>query len=52
MAGPMIVSLVLSFTDYDGLRETQGVGWANYEQLLADPKVRTSLANTMIYAAM
>ncbi len=52
MAGPMIISLVLSFTNYDGLRETEGVGWANYEQLLSDPKVRTSLANTMIYAAM
>src|SRR6266498_3767762 len=52
MAGPMIISLVLSFTDYDGLRQTSGVGWANYERLLSDPKVSRSLANTMIYAAL
>lgn len=52
MAGPMIISLVLSFTDYDGLRETSGVGWSNYEKLLSDPKISRSLANTMIYAAM
>jgi multiple sugar transport system permease protein len=52
MAGPMIISLVLSFTDYDGLRETSDVGWSNYERLLSDPKIRTSLANTMIYAVM
>jgi multiple sugar transport system permease protein len=52
MAGPMIISLVLSFTDYDGLRETSGVGWSNYERLLSDPKISKSLANTMIYAVL
>ena len=52
LAGPMIISLVLSFTDYDGLRETSNVGLGNYEQLLADPKIRTSLANTLIYTVM
>lgn len=51
-AGPMVVSLALSFTDYDGLRETSGVGWSNYERLLSDPKVARSLGNTMIYAAL
>jgi multiple sugar transport system permease protein len=52
MAGPMVISLVLSFTDYDGLRETSGVGWSNYEQLLSDPKVTKSLTNTIIYTLM
>jgi multiple sugar transport system permease protein len=52
LGGPMIISLVLSFTDYDGLRETGNVGFANYEKLLSDPKVRTSLTNTIIYAIM
>ncbi len=52
LGGPMVISLVLSFTDYDGLRETSNVGLANYRELLSDPKVRKSLANTMIYAAM
>lgn len=51
-AGPMIASLFLSFTDYDGLRETTGVGWNNYERVLDDPKLRTALTNTLIYSAL
>lgn len=51
-AGPMVISLFLSFTDYDGLRETGNVGVRNYEQLLSDPKMRTALTNTLIYSAM
>ncbi|WP_328459488.1 sugar ABC transporter permease [Actinoplanes sp. NBC_00393] len=52
MAGPMIASLVLSFTDYDVLTSTDFVGGENYRQLLADPRVRTSIANTLIYTAL
>jgi multiple sugar transport system permease protein len=52
MAGPMIISLVLSFTDYDGLRETSNVGWDNYQRLLSDPKVAKSLGNTILYTIM
>ncbi|MEV6493631.1 sugar ABC transporter permease, partial [Actinoplanes sp. NPDC051633] len=52
MAGPMVASLVLSLTDYDVLTSTQFVGADNYSQLLADPKVRTSLANTLIYTLL
>ena len=52
MAGPMVASLVLSLTDYDVLTSTDFVGAANYQQLLADPKVRTSLANTLIYTVL
>jgi multiple sugar transport system permease protein len=52
MAVPMVVSLGLSFTDYDGLRATSFVGGENYAQLLTDPRVRLSLLNTMIYAVM
>jgi multiple sugar transport system permease protein len=51
-AGPMVISLFLSFTDYDGLRETGNVGWRNYEQVLTDPKLRTALTNTLIYAVL
>jgi multiple sugar transport system permease protein len=52
MAGPMVASLVLSFTDYDVLTSTDFVGGENYRQLLADPRVRTSIANTLIYTAL
>jgi multiple sugar transport system permease protein len=52
MAGPMVASLVLSLTDYDVLTSTGFVGAENYRTLLADPKVRTSLANTLIYTVL
>jgi multiple sugar transport system permease protein len=52
MAGPMVASIVLSLTDYDVLTSTDFVGAANYGELLADPKVRTSLANTLIYTVL
>lgn len=51
-AGPMVASLVLSFTDYSLVGEASGVGAANYQELVSDPRVRTSLANTFIYAAL
>ena len=51
-AGPMIVSLWLSFTDYSLVEPGQVVGAANYQQLVDDPRVAKSLANTFVYAAM
>jgi multiple sugar transport system permease protein len=52
MAGPMIASFVLSLTDYDALTSTDFVGGDNYRELLSDPKVRKSLANTLVYTLM
>ncbi|HVM19971.1 MAG TPA: sugar ABC transporter permease [Egibacteraceae bacterium] len=50
MAGPMLWSLWLSFTDYDPLRaNTAFVGLDNYRELLVDPEVRTSLWNTVFF---
>ena len=51
-AGPMIASLWLSFTDYSLVAPAHGVGTANYQQLLDDPRVGKSLANTFVYAAL
>ncbi|AXK31653.1 sugar ABC transporter permease [Streptomyces armeniacus] len=51
-AGPMIASLVLSFTNYDGIGPTKGVGMENYRQLFEDPQVATSLMNTLLFSAM
>jgi multiple sugar transport system permease protein len=51
-AGPMIASLVLSFTNYDGIGPTHGVGLQNYEQLFSDPQVATSLTNTLLFTAL
>src|SRR3954470_8717429 len=51
-AGPMIASLVLSFTDYQMIQTPHAVGLDNYKQLFDDPRVLKSLSNTFIYAAM
>jgi multiple sugar transport system permease protein len=51
-AGPMVVSLFLSFTDYSLVGQSHTVGLENYRNLVQDPRVRTSLANTFTYAAM
>jgi multiple sugar transport system permease protein len=49
-AGPMLLSLWLSFTDYSILKPPKFIGLTNYQQLLADPRLGTSLANSIIYA--
>jgi multiple sugar transport system permease protein len=51
-AGPMVASFVLSLTDYSVIEKTHYVGWANYHQLVHDPKVRTALRNTVVFTAM
>lgn len=50
MAGPMIWSLWLSFTNYDPLVPvTSFVGFENYTEAFEDPLVRTSLWNTFFF---
>jgi len=51
-AGPMVLSLGLSLTDYSVLQAPKFVGLANYQHLLTDPKVGLSLANSFIYTAL
>jgi multiple sugar transport system permease protein len=56
-AGPMFASLYFSFTDYGleqiaGFEATHSVGLDNYQKLLDDPRVQTSLENTFFYTVM
>jgi multiple sugar transport system permease protein len=51
-AGPMIASLVLSFTDYNVIRPPDFVGMENYEQLARDRRIPLALFNTAFYAAL
>ncbi len=49
----MSYSAVLSFTDYDLATNTaEPVGLRNYQLIVEDPKVLTSLGNTFFYAAL
>jgi multiple sugar transport system permease protein len=51
--GPMLVSIAMSFTRWDGItpiRRIEWVGWENYRQLLADdPRFLKALTNTVWY---
>ncbi|HYP46507.1 MAG TPA: sugar ABC transporter permease [Propionibacteriaceae bacterium] len=52
-AGAMLYSLYLSFTNYDiSTNLANPVGTANYQRMFEDPKVVTSLSNTLFYAIM
>jgi multiple sugar transport system permease protein len=50
--GPMIASLVLSFTEYDVISAPEFIGLDNYRQLMSDPAVAKSLGNTVFYTAL
>jgi multiple sugar transport system permease protein len=51
-AGPMVASLILSFTDYSIIQATHNVGTANYRTLYHDPEVRTALRNTFVFTVL
>jgi len=51
-AGPMLVSLWLSFTRYDMLTPAKFVGTDNYRELFTDPKVATALGNTLFFTVL
>jgi multiple sugar transport system permease protein len=51
-AGPMAVSLGLSFTDYDVLNPPVFVGLENYRRMLDDPRVGQGLWNSFFYALL
>ena len=50
-AGPMLISLVTSFTDWDLLTDPQWVGLENYRNLATDPNFIQSIKVTLTYAA-
>jgi len=52
LAGPMALSLYISFCDYPLLQPPVFVGGANYKQLVGDPVFHKAVANTVVYAAL
>jgi multiple sugar transport system permease protein len=53
MLGAMVYSLVISFSRYNlATNVARPAGTSNYARLFDDPKVATSLANTLFYAIM
>lgn len=51
--GPTLVSLFLSFTDFDLLRSPHWIGFGNYQRMFfADPKFWASVRVTLTYVAL
>ncbi|GGJ00588.1 spermidine/putrescine ABC transporter permease [Alicyclobacillus cellulosilyticus] len=50
VAGPLVASLYLSFTDYSLLQPAHFIGVQNYVQMVHDPDFWTSLGVTFYYA--
>ncbi|MFE0592464.1 carbohydrate ABC transporter permease [Micromonospora echinospora] len=52
-AGPMIYSLVISFSHYNlATNVVRPAGTSNYQALLENPRVASSLGNTLFYALL
>jgi ABC-type sugar transport system permease subunit len=49
LAGPLLVSLFISLTDWDGLTEASFVGLENYGRLFSDDAFLTSLRNILVF---
>jgi ABC-type sugar transport system permease subunit len=49
LAGPLVFSLLVSFTDWDGLGEAAWVGISNYTDLISDPFFLKSLRNILLF---
>ena len=45
---PIVFSIYLSFTDWDGMGERTFVGLAQYQYLISDPKFWNAVSNTFI----
>lgn len=51
-AWPLIYSAYLSLTDYDVINDPEFVGFENYAELFADPKIALALGNTFFFTAL
>jgi multiple sugar transport system permease protein len=51
-AGPMLASLLLSFTEYDVLNPPEWIGLNNYVTMFSDDRLVRSIGNTFFYAAL
>ncbi|MGF2950125.1 carbohydrate ABC transporter permease [Microbacterium alcoholitolerans] len=51
-AWPLGYSVYLSLTDYDVINDPSFVGFDNYAQLFADPKISLALTNTFLFTIM
>ncbi len=48
---PILVSLVLSFSQWNMIGDINWIGWRNYSRILVDPNVHAALLNTLTFIA-
>lgn len=51
-AGPLLVSLFISFTEWDGLTDAKFIGLDNYIELFSDDLFRKSLRNIFVFGIL
>ncbi len=49
-AAPMIISLLLAFTEWNLVNSPKWVGFSNFDAMFHDPLIRSALVNTAFYA--
>ena len=52
LAGPLVISLFVSFTDWDGLSEASVIWFTNYTDLISDPFFLRSVRNILYFGVM
>ncbi len=52
LGGPLVISLFVSLTDWDGLGEASFIGLGNYIELLTDPFFHRSLLNILFFGVV
>lgn len=52
LAGPLVISLFVSLTDWDGLSEASFVGLSNYIELFSDPFFHRSMLNILFFGVL
>lgn len=52
LAGPLVFSLAVSFTDWDGLSEASVIGIRNYTDMLTDPFFLKSMRNILLFGVL
>lgn len=52
IGGPVLISLVLSFTEYSILKSAEFIGLANYQAIFSDFRMPTIVVNTIKYAVI
>lgn len=52
LAGPLVISLFVSFTDWDGLGEASVIWFTNYTDLISDPFFLKSVRNILYFGIL